>query len=83
MIILGSNGNLSARNLTRIKGKHNILQQPISTKVSENITRENLYKIKINEIITKVWEVAYLTENLNPKELSGRLKSPTTVPETC
>jgi len=37
-------------------------QQPASTKVSENITKENLYKIKIKEIITKVRKITYLTK---------------------
>ena len=32
---------------------------------------------------TKVREIAYLTKNLNPKELTGWLKSPTMAPESC
>jgi len=61
--------------------------------------RENVYKIKMKEINTKVRKnkrgnlykmkrnlqskIAYQTESLNPKELSGWLKSPTTAPKTC
>ena len=49
--------------------------------MSEQCTE--LSKSKIKEKNTKVRKINYLTENLNLKELSGRLKFSTMMLETC
>ena len=60
----------------KVKVRENLYKmKEISTKVRKN-KRWNLYKMKRN-LQSKI---AYQTESLNPKELSGWLKSLATAP---